>query len=139
MSLIFFNNLHRISGIICEALEREGLPHEVSANEALVLAHLAVYAPCPVSHVTGALGLRPSTMTSLLKRLGKHPLVKVEVDREDQRRRLLRLTPEGTLAAEGILQRLERLEQDVLAMTSVQEVDGYLAILDAMKRAMERE
>jgi len=133
----FFAAIHRAWRYIGQSLEREGLPLGVSGSEAHLLSYLAVYSPCPVGQLVDSLGIKPSTLTSILKRLESARVVVRRVDANDRRSYLLELTPEGSLVAEQIHNRLEAFEEEIRIRTSEEEVEGFMAVMAAVNEVTE--
>ncbi|MFH0881729.1 MAG: MarR family transcriptional regulator [bacterium] len=128
----FLASIHRAWRHIGRHLEQEGLPLGVSGTEAHLLSYLTVYGPCPVGQLAEAFGIKPSTLTSILKRLEKAKAVMRRVDPKDRRSFLLELTPEGSLIAEQIHRRLEEFEEEIRIRTSEEEVEGFVSVMVAV-------
>jgi MarR family transcriptional regulator, organic hydroperoxide resistance regulator len=128
----FLASIHRAWRYIGNYLEQGGLPLGISGSEAHLLSYLVVYSPCPVGKIVEALGIKPSTLTSILKRLEKAKVVARRVDPQDRRSYLLELTPEGAIIAEQIHRRLEAFESEIRLRTSEEEVEGFVAVMQAV-------
>ncbi len=129
----FFASIHRTWRQIGRHLEQEGLPLGLSGTEAHLVSYLTVYGPCPVGQLIDAFGVKPSTLTNILKRIENKNIVARRKNADDHRSYVLELTPEGTLIAEQIHRRLEIFEEEIRMRTSEEEVEGFLAVIAAMR------
>lgn len=135
MPLTFINAIQRASRRFDDFLEREGLPKGISASEAHILSYLGVYSPCSVSRIVEELLVKPSTVTSLLKRLEAQSLVRRSRHPLDRRTHVLELTPEGTIAADRIHSLLQVFREEVHTLTSEEEFEGFTMVLKSIDRA----
>lgn len=132
--LRFLSPIHRASRQIGISLARRmgalGLP----AQEAHVLSYLRSYAPCPISELHRVLGLKRSTLTSMLDRLEERAIVRREPCTRDRRSFQLHLTDAGRSLADRVQEPLEELDGSILAEVSAGDVRGFERVLAAIAR-----
>lgn len=139
MSLRFALDVQRAARAVERYLERRGLPHNLSPLEALALGYLSVYSPAPVGRLGEQLGVKLTTVSSLVKRLEARGFVRRRADAEDRRSSLLELTREGMIVAEAVHMALDVLDSGVKAATSEGEMDGFESVLKIVQMRVDAE
>ena len=132
MALSFLSPLHKASRQISMHLEAHTRALGVSPGEGHLLTYLRRYAPAPVGELVRVFGTKQSTLTSMLDRLEAAGLLHRELNPDDRRSFLLRLTPKGRTLATRLNRQLETLEQAISARVSPQAVEGFHAVMDAV-------
>jgi DNA-binding MarR family transcriptional regulator len=107
----------------------------VTRAEAQALASVAARRRCAVADVGQALGLRPSTLTSVLDRLADRGLVRRETHPADRRSFLVALTPKGAALARRAAALLDELDGRVADGVTERDLSGFWAVLDALETA----
>jgi DNA-binding MarR family transcriptional regulator len=141
MALRLIDHLHRATHQVGLYVHRELSEIAISQAEAHVLSFLSASAraPCSIADVHRSFGHRRSTLTSILNRLEDRGLVAREIHPEDRRSYLLRLTPEGRPLASKARRTLERLEAGALSRVGEQQVDGFVAVIEAIQATAAEE
>lgn len=124
--------LHRASRQIALDFERRMADLDAQGQECHLLSFLRSYAPCPVGELVRVFGLKASTLTSMLDRLERRGLVTREVDPEDRRSFLVRITGEGEAVADRVNRIVRDFERKVLARVSARDLRGFEAVLAAV-------
>lgn len=119
---------HATYGVLAARLADENL----SPSEINVLANLADGQARSVGQLAGAAGVKPTTLTSILDRLGKRGYLARELDLSDRRSFVVHLTPEGARAA----QRASAAMADVITEATDSLTDADLASFQKVARAL---
>lgn len=137
MSVILIPAIHRAAHSIETFLDAD--PHlGVTQAEAHVLAHLAAHGDSSVGQIHVEFGHKRSTLTSILNRLESRELITCKVNPRDRRSLMIGLTPHGESLAQTVLDRLERLEAEILAAFSPRDQKNALWVLTAVNTVVER-
>jgi DNA-binding MarR family transcriptional regulator len=132
--LRFLSPIHRASRQIGIHLSGEVLPLQLATPEAHLLSYLRSYAPCAISVLHRVLGLRRTTLTSMLDRLERRDLVRRELSASDRRSFLVHLTPAGTELAEAVQRPVDELERRIGAEISPEDLRGFDRVMEAITR-----
>lgn len=127
--------LQRATHATLHALEAELAGLGLAASEINALANLADGSGRTVSVLGAAIGIRPTTLTSLLDRLERRGLVTRTAHPDDRRAVLVQLTPSGRRAAATVRRAVTRLERRALADLPADALAGLRAGLDALTEA----
>jgi DNA-binding MarR family transcriptional regulator len=111
-----------VGAVVSRIVEGSGL----SATEFAVVSSLGVWEDATPTELAHLLGMSPTTLSAVLKRLEERKIIRRTRDPDDGRRHVLRLTPKGRRTLAKALERFptwldrvrERLDgdpQDVLA------------------------
>jgi DNA-binding MarR family transcriptional regulator len=104
---------------------------DLTASEINALGNLAA-GPATPSQLGAAVGIRPTTLTSVLDRLERRGLLSRAVRAGDRRSVLLTLTPDGEVAAAAVREALATLEDQLLGGLSNDDRAGLRAGLAAL-------
>ena len=104
----------------------------LTGSEINALANLAGGDGCTVSELAAAAGIRTTTMTSVLDRLGQRGLVRRAMKPGDRRAVVVKLTANGRRSARAIREAIGSLEHGALAGLDTAAIDGLRAGLDAL-------
>jgi DNA-binding MarR family transcriptional regulator len=137
MALEFLSPLHKASRQITMYLEDQTRELGVSPIEGHVLTYLRKYAPAPVGELVRVIGLKQSTLTSLLDRLERATLVRRELNPADRRSFLIHLTGRGRELASRLNRLLEKLEDDIRTRLLRTEVKGFHAVMAAVENVTQ--
>ncbi len=110
---------------------------DITEIEAHLLARLTARGPCSVADLHRAFGLRRSTLTNALDRLERRRLITRRSDPTDRRSFVLELTPAGRRAAKQVIALVDEVEARVRAGVSRQQIDAFLAVVEALERTLE--
>ncbi|HEX6443586.1 MAG TPA: MarR family transcriptional regulator [Streptosporangiales bacterium] len=127
--------LQRATHATLHALEAELSGLGLSASEINALANLADGRGRTVSALAAAIGIRPTTLTSVLDRLERRGLLTRAAHPDDRRAVLVRLTPSGRRSAARVRRAVSGLERRALDGLSPEAVAGLRAGLDALGEA----
>jgi DNA-binding MarR family transcriptional regulator len=105
---------------------------DMTASELNALANLADGAPRTVSQLGAAVGVRPTTLTSVLDRLERRGHVTRGTRPGDRRSVVVELTPAGRAAAEQVRATFGELERRALAGLPPEAVAGFHQVLQAL-------
>src|SRR5919204_362739 len=106
-------DLERAVHLIGRHLEATVGDLRITQAEAHVLAQLARHGRTPIGVLHQRFGHKRSTLTSVLDRLERRGFARRELNPEDRRSFLVRLTPAGRRAAARITKTLDTLEQEL--------------------------
>jgi DNA-binding MarR family transcriptional regulator len=93
-----------VGSVIAEIVEGTGL----SGTEFAVVSSLALWDDPTPTALAHTLGMPPTTLSAILKRLERRDLVRRARDPADRRRHVLRLSPEGRRARDRAVERFPR-------------------------------
>ncbi len=110
---------------------------DVSPLEGHVLSYLRSYAPCPISELGRVFGLKGSTLTSMLDRLEDREVIGREINPDDRRSFVIKLTREGRRLADRIQKIVEQLEQLLGRVVGANDVKGFKAVMAAIDKVTQ--
>ena len=105
--------LERAVHLIGRHLDTTAGDLRITQAEAHVLAQLGQHGPTPIGVLHQRFGHKRSTLTSVLDRLERRGFARRELNSEDRRSFLVRLTPAGRRAAARIAKVLDALEREI--------------------------
>ena len=105
---------------------------DLTASEINALANLADGQGRTVSQLGGAVGARPTTLTSVLDRLERRGHITRSTRAGDRRSVLIELTDSGREAAAVIVRTLADLEHRALKDLPAEAIAGFHAVLNAL-------
>jgi DNA-binding MarR family transcriptional regulator len=124
--------LQRATHATLQVLASELIDLGLTGSEANALANLADGQPRTVSSLGAAMGIRPTTLTSVLDRLDKRGYVTRTVPPENRRSVVVGLTGPGRIAAADIRQVMAAIEARALAGLPAGAIAGLRAGLEAL-------
>ena len=142
MALQFLSPLHKASRQLSVYLETHTRELGVSPSEGHLISYLRSYAPAPVGELVRVFGMKQSTLTSMLDRLERDGFLRREVNPDDRRSLLIHITDVGAELSEQLNAQLTRLEAEIRARVSDEEMDGFRAVMatvDEVTRVQLRE
>ena len=104
----------------------------LAASEAHLLNFVQVYGPCRVGELTRVMGTQKSTMTSMVDRLEERGLLTRDANPEDRRSFLVAVTEAGAELGAAGREQVWRLEQEVIAKSSLKDVEALQRVLAAI-------
>jgi DNA-binding MarR family transcriptional regulator len=129
----FLGPLQQAERRICiyceETLQVSDLPHD----ETYLICHLHAHAPCAVSELKRDLGIRRSTLSSMLDRLTERGLVRRLPHPDDRRSVLVEPTRTGRALGRRIAQALTGLEQEIERQLTPRDIQGFTAVTAAIR------
>ncbi len=135
MAVRFLSPVQKTARQIAGYIEQQTAGLEVTTTDGHLLSYLASYTPAPMTELHRVLGVKRSTMTSLLDRLEARSWVRRVPSPRDRRALLVELTHEGRVHATRIREALEQLEADIADRVSPTDLRGFLAVLTAITAA----
>ncbi len=135
--LTFLSPIHKASRQIAVYLEGQMEDLDVSPLEGHVLSYLRSYAPCPISELGRVFGLKGSTLTSMLDRLEDREIIGREINPDDRRSFVIKLTREGRRLADRIQKIVEELEQLLGRVVGANDVKGFEAVMAAIGKVTQ--
>ncbi len=132
MAVRFLSPVQKTARQIAGYLEQQTAGLEVTTTDGHLLSYLASYTPAPMTELHRVLGVKRSTMTSLLDRLEARSWVRRVPSPRDRRALLVELTHEGRVHATRIRDVLEQLEADIAARVAATDIKGFLVVLTAI-------
>jgi DNA-binding MarR family transcriptional regulator len=124
--------LQRATHATLQTLSAELVDLDLTASEINALANLADGRGRTVSELGTAVGIRPTTLTSVLDRLERRGHITRGTRSGDRRAVLIELTPTGHLTATTIRRAITDLEHRGLATLSVADIAGLRRALQAL-------
>jgi DNA-binding MarR family transcriptional regulator len=113
-------------------LECEVRDLALTAGEAILLSYLKDHTPCPMPTLHGDFGHKRSTLASMLDRLHVRRLILREVNPEDRRSLVVKLTRSGHSTAKRIREMLERVESRINEQIDQKDVVGFQNVMHAI-------
>ncbi len=135
--LTFLSPIHKASRQVAVYFEGQMEDLDVSPLEGHVLSYLRSYAPCPISELGRVFGLKGSTLTSMLDRLEDREVIGREINPDDRRSFVIKLTREGRRLADRIQKIVEQLEQLLGRVVSANDVKGFAAVMAAIDKVTQ--
>jgi DNA-binding MarR family transcriptional regulator len=105
--------------------------HGLGVSESMVLAYLLRQPGCAAAVVLHALGLRRSTLSTMLDRLDRKGLIHRPRSAYDGRRLEIDLTPAGRIAAGIVDEVIREVEEELAEFTSPTQRRGAEAVFAA--------
>ena len=124
--------LQRATHATLQVLAAELVDLDLTASEINALANLADGRARTVSELGAAVGIRPTTLTSVLDRLERRGHISRGARPGDRRVVLIELTPPGQAAAGTIRAAVTALEARALATLPATALAGFRDALDAL-------
>lgn len=124
--------LQRATHATLQLLAAELVDLDLTASEINALANLADGRARTMSELGAAVGIRPTTLTSVLDRLERRGHITRGARPGDRRAVLIGLTASGRQAATAIQQAITTLERRALAGLPPAAIDGLRAGLEAL-------
>jgi DNA-binding MarR family transcriptional regulator len=137
MALRFLSPIHKAHRQISELLEKRCSDLGITAAEGQLLSYLRSYSPAPVSEFRRVLGVRRSTLTSMLDRLQARKWLVRQPSPRDRRVILVGLTETGRDVAGRIRAAMEQLEAEIGGRIGPNDLKGFGAVLSAIDSASE--
>lgn len=122
---------HATLRVLAGRLTDEGL----SPSEINVLANLADGQFRSVGELAADAGIKPTTLTSVLDRLGKRGYLARELDLGDRRSFMVHLTPEGAQAAQRASAAMADIVTEATVSLTEADVAGFRKVLRALTEA----
>ena len=129
--------LQRATHATLQVLAAELVDLDLTASEINALANLADGRGRTVSELGAAVGIRPTTLTSVLDRLERRGHISRGSRPGDRRVVLIELTASGQAAADVIRQAISALEARALAALPAGAVAGLRSALEALTEVSE--
>jgi MarR family transcriptional regulator, organic hydroperoxide resistance regulator len=127
--------LQRATHATLQLLAAELVDLDLTASEINALANLADGRARMVSELGADIGLRPTTLTSVLDRLERRAYVTRGARRDDRRVVVIELTAAGKLVAATVKRAFSTLERQALSELRPDEVAGFHAVVRALTDA----
>jgi DNA-binding MarR family transcriptional regulator len=129
--------LQRATHATLQVLAAELVDLDLTASEINALANLADGRGRTVSELGAAVGIRPTTLTSVLDRLERRGHISRGARPGDRRVVLIELTASGQATADVIRQAISALEARALAALPAGAVAGLRSALEALTEVSE--
>jgi len=133
-SHLFVCQLSRTASRLASYLDAACAEVGVSSLEAQALSHLGGSGGSSISELQKTMGVRPSTLTSVLDRLSERRMIKREVCPDDRRSFLVRLTQKGNDTSHRISKVIRSFEESISSELSARQIQGFQVVLDAIDR-----
>jgi DNA-binding MarR family transcriptional regulator len=130
--LRFLSPIHHAHRRIAVYLEAHGSGLGLRATEGHILTYLRSYSPAPVSELHRFLGIKRSTLTSVLDRLESRGWLERRASGRDRRVILVALTDGGRVHADRIREVVEQLEAEIGARIGPGDLEGFAAVVAAI-------
>ncbi len=137
--LKFLSPLHKASRQISLYFEEQMAGMELSPVEGHILSYLRSYAPCPIAELVRVFGLKQSTLTSMLDRLEKQEFIARELNPDDRRSFLVKITRRGQAMANRLQGTVDDLERQLGRQVSAEDIAGFERVMAAIDGLTEVE
>ena len=137
MALRFLSPIHKAYRQISIYMEDRCSDIGLSPTEGHAVSYLRSYSPAPVSELHRVLGIKPSTLTSMLDRLEARGWLERRPSGRDRRVILVGLTDAGRVEADRVQETVDRLEADIGARLAPDDVVGFHAVVAAIAAVTE--
>jgi len=111
----------------------------LNLGEAYLLSYIENNDRCPIPELHRVLGQKRSTLASMLDRLHVRRLILRDVNPEDRRSLVVRLTRSGHTAAKRVQKMLGSFQADVVGRVNDEDLDGFNAVMSAIAFVTEGE
>ena len=138
MALELILRLQKSAHLVALYLERFRTDFGVTQPEAQVLASLTARRARSIGELQRRLGLKPSTLTSVLDRLAARGFIVREPRADDRRSFDVRLTPAGAPAAAAVRRALEALETKLRQRAKRTDIRGVQQIASTLEELLRR-
>lgn len=125
--------LHRSIRAIDKYLLRIFQPKGFSVKEAHLLGYLLHYSPCTVNKLINVLGVKNSTLTSMITRLEDKELLKRKINSEDKRSFEIILTAKGKKVSSVLHASVRDLEEKILKRLSNENIECLKTIVSEIE------
>lgn len=122
---------HATLRVLAARLADENLP----PSEINVLANLADGQFRSVGELAADAGVKPTTLTSILDRLGQRGYLARELDLGDRRSFVVHLTPEGAKAAQRASAAMADIVSEATGSLTAADVAGFRKVVRALTEA----
>lgn len=139
MALRYLSPIHKASRQIAIYFEEPCARFDLNTQEGHVLSYLAEYGPCPVSEIHRVVGVKRSTLSSLLDRLEKRELLRRVAHPTDRRSLQIEIEPEGRAIAKDLRTAVEALEEKLDQRIGEDVARGFFAVLEALTELTQVE
>ena len=137
MALRFLSPIHKAYRQIAIYLEERSSDLDLNTTEGHTLSYLRSYSPAPVSELHRVLGIKRSTLTSVLDRLEARGWLGRQPSGRDRRVILVGLTDMGRVEADRVQETVERLEAEIGARIAPGDLEGFRAVVSAIAAVTE--
>ena len=127
--------LQRATHATLRVLSARLTDENLSSSEINVLANLADGQFRSIGELAADAGVKPTTLTSILDRLGKRGYLARELDLGDRRSFMVHLTPEGTQAAQRASAAMSDIVSQAAGSISDADVAGFRKVVRALTEA----
>jgi DNA-binding MarR family transcriptional regulator len=135
--LDFLSPIHKANRQISVHFEEKLESLGVSPPEGHILSYLRSYAPCPISEIVRVFGLKGSTLTSILDRLEERGLITRQINPDDRRSFVIKLTRSGRRLADRIQTFVEQLEEHIHRRVTAKNLTGFKKVMSAIEEATQ--
>ena len=115
-------------------LERHLRDLALTAGEAILLSYLKDHTPCPIPLLHRDFGHKRSRLASMLDRLHVRRLILREVNPEDRRSLIVKLTRTGQTTAKRIQEMLEAFESEINKRIDSHDSIGFQNVMRAIEQ-----
>lgn len=136
---MIFATIERATHLIGVYIEHSAGQLGITQGEAHVLVQLDMLGPTSIGTLHRDFGHKRSTLTSIIDRLEQRNFVLRELNPNDRRSFIVKLTPLGQKAATRVTKALEKLERAVLRMLTEGDVRGVEAVRAAIEIAIRQQ
>lgn len=133
LHLKYFPDLYRALGQMTGYLEGRCQERGIGVSEAQALSVIHCHEECSVGELGKEMGLKPSTLTSLLNRLADRDLIFRRTHPEDRRTFVVGLTETGLILAKWVYEVASEMEKKIEDQLGEDEIAGFGATLQAIK------
>jgi DNA-binding MarR family transcriptional regulator len=127
--------LQRATHATLRVLSSRLTDENLSPSEINVLANLADGQFRSVGELAADAGVKPTTLTSILDRLGKRGFLARELDLGDRRSFMVHLTPEGAKVAQRASAAMADIVTEATGSLTDADVAGFRKVLSALTEA----
>ncbi len=124
--------LHKAERQVSIYMETQLKDIGVSAAEGHLLSYVARYGPCAVGELVRVLGIRRTTMTSMLDRMEQRGLIDRNINADDRRSFMVGITPAGLEIVDRCGKIVEGLEKKVRRLLSRAASDGLQEVFSVI-------
>ncbi|MEM7168159.1 MAG: MarR family transcriptional regulator [Planctomycetota bacterium] len=139
MAMRYLSPVHRAYRQIAIYFEEPCAEVGLIPQEGHLVSYLAAYGPCPVAEVHRVLGLKRSTLSSMLGRLEARGLLRRIPHPSDRRSLHVELEADGRQLAATLQERGEALEAAIEQRVDAADCAGFDAVLAAIAAVTEVE
>lgn len=139
VSFCAFSNLRQATRVVTQLYDEYLKPTGLRTTQCVLLANISARGKSTVTELAEAMLMNQTSMTRALNVLKKQDLIKQVPDEEDQRRRLVTITPEGERILAMSMPLREQAQAAMIEGLGAEETREAIKLLSKMVTAVQKK